>query len=50
MKSKLRWVVFVALSGGTVIQTTGCEAFLAPIASTLATTVVTSVISGLLAT
>ncbi len=45
---RLRWVVFVALSGGTLIQATGCEALLAPIASTLATTVITNLVSGLL--
>lgn len=47
--TKLRWIAFVALCGGTVFQTTtGCDAIIAPIVSSLATTVVTGFLSNLL--
>jgi uncharacterized membrane protein YjjB (DUF3815 family) len=46
--SKLRWMAFVALCGGTVFQTaTGCDAIIAPILSSLATSLVTGFISNL---
>ncbi|HOA73540.1 MAG TPA: hypothetical protein PL151_12030 [Phycisphaerae bacterium] len=47
--TKVRWIAFAALCGGTVFQTaTGCDAILAPLVSSLATTVVTSLISSVL--
>lgn len=46
--SKLRWIAFVALCGGTVFQTTtGCDAMIAPILSSLATSLVTGLISNM---
>ncbi|HOM51793.1 MAG TPA: hypothetical protein PLQ89_01520 [Phycisphaerae bacterium] len=49
LMTKVRWIAFAALCGGTVFQTaTGCDAILAPLVSSLATTVVTSLISSVL--
>jgi hypothetical protein len=46
--TRLRWIALAALCGGTVFQTaSGCDAILAPLVSSLATTVVTSLLSGL---
>lgn len=46
--SKLRWMAFVALCGGTVFQTTtGCDAIIAPLLSSVATTIVTGLVSNL---
>jgi hypothetical protein len=49
--SKLRWMAFVALCGGTVFQTTtGCDAIIAPILSSVATSIVTGFVSNLFLT
>lgn len=46
--ARLRWIAFAALCGGTVFQTTtGCDAIIAPLVSSLATTVVTGLISSM---
>lgn len=47
--TRLRWIVFVALCGGTLFQSAaGCDAILAPILSSLVTSVVTGLLSNIL--
>ncbi len=43
-----RVTVFILLCGGTLLQTTtGCDTILAPVLSTLATTVISGLVSNL---
>jgi hypothetical protein len=46
--TRVRWAAFATLCGGTLFQATGgCEAILAPVVSSVATSVVTGFISSL---
>lgn len=48
MLKKLRMIALVALGGGVIFQTTGCDAFIAPVLAELIGSVVSSAISGAL--
>jgi uncharacterized membrane protein YjjB (DUF3815 family) len=49
--NRLRWLAFVTLCGGTVFQTTtGCNEMLAPIVSSLVTSLVSGIISNMFLT
>lgn len=48
---KLRTIALVTLCGGTLLQaTTGCDSVIAPLLSSIVTTVVTGAVSGFFAT
>lgn len=47
--NRLRWIAFVALCGGTVFQTTSCQTVAAQLASTLAASVISTLVNNLLA-
>jgi hypothetical protein len=46
---KLRMMAVVALCGGTLFQATGCEAFIAPILSSIVTSVIAGAVSSMFA-
>jgi hypothetical protein len=46
--SKLRWIAFTVACGGTLFQATGgCDAILAPVISSVATSLVTGLVSSI---